>query len=143
MAGFQLGSEAGDHLIVAINGRPDDCDDWLDARMVVRAGAFSATIDALLLTCDFPPFRSQLESLYRILSGSATFDTIEGQLRFTLTGNDRGGITVAGTISDQSGDGNQLTFHFEIDQTYLPEVIAALRAIETEFASLIHPPFPQ
>ena len=143
MASFKLGTEAGDHLIVEIDGRPDECDDWLCATIGVRAGAFTATIDALLMTCDFPRFRCQLESLYKTLSGSANFDTIERQLQLNCVGNDRGGIAVNGTVQDRAGDGNELRFRFDIDQTYLPQIISDVQNIESQFPNRINPAFPQ
>jgi hypothetical protein len=143
MASFKLGTDAGDHLIVEINGRPDERDDWVSATISVHVGAFSATIDATLMTSDFPRFRRQLEPLYRTLSGSANFDTIECQLEITCVGNERGGIAVNGTVQDRVGDGNELRFRFDIDQTYLPRIITELQDIESEFPNKIHPAFPQ
>lgn len=135
MASFKLGTDAGDRLIVEIDGRPDERDDWLAATISVHAGAFSATIDATLVICDFPHFRTQLEALHKTLSGSAAFDTIERQLKINCVGNERGGIAVHGIVQDRVGDGNELRFRFDIDQTYLPRIIQELRTIESEFPS--------
>jgi hypothetical protein len=143
MASFKLGTDAGDHLMVEINGRPDERDDWVSATISVHAGAFWASIDATLVTCDFPRFRRQLESLYKTLSGSANFDTIEHQLQIECAGNERGGIAINGTVKDRIGDGNELRFRFDIDQTYLPILIAELEDIESEFPNKIHLAFPQ
>ena len=143
MASFTLGTDAGDHLIVEIDGRPDERDDWVAATISVQAGAFFATIDATLVTCDFPRFRTQLETLYKTLSGNATFDTIERQLQIDCVGNERGGITINGIVQDRVGDGNELRFRFDIDQTYLPRIISELQDIESEFPNTIHPEFPQ
>ena len=143
MASFKLGTDAGDHLIVEIDGRPDERDDWVSATISVQAGAFTATIDATLVTCDFPRFRRQLESLYKTLSGSANFDTIERQIQIECLGNDRGGIAINGPVQDRVGDGNELKFRFDVDQTYLPRIISELQDIESEFPNRIHPAFPQ
>ncbi len=143
MASFKIGTDAGDHVIVEIDGRPDERDDWLDATISVHAGAFSATIHATLVTCDFPRFRPRLEELYKTLSGSATFATIERQLQITCVGNDRGGIAIDGIAQERVGDGNELRFRFDIDQTDLPNIIAQLQQIEVEFPNKIHPAFPQ
>jgi hypothetical protein len=133
MASFKLGTDAGDHLIIEIDGRPDERDDWVSATISVHAGAFSASIDATLVTCDFPRFRRQLESLYKTLSGSANFDTIERQIEIECVGNECGGIAITGTVQDRVGDGNKLSFVFDIDQTYLPRVISELHLIESKF----------
>ena len=102
MPSFKLGLDAGDHVIVEINGRPDERNDWIAATIPVRAGSFAASFAAALLTCDFPLFRRQLEELYESLSGAATFDTIERQIKITCTGNDRGGISVDGITRDET-----------------------------------------
>ncbi len=143
MVNFKLGTEASNYLAVAIDGRPDERDDWLSATISVQAGAFSGMIDATLLTCDFPRFRTQIELLYKALSGTANFETIEGQLQINLNGNERGGIAVDGMVQDRVGDGNKLHFQFEIDQTYLPRLIRELREIESEYPNKIHPSYPQ
>ncbi len=143
MASFKLGTDAGDHLIVEIDGRPDEQDDWVSVTILVQVGAFLASIDATLVTCDFPRFRRQLESLYKTLSGSAIFDTIECQLQIECVGNGLGGIAISGNVQDRAGDGNILRFGFDIDQTYLPRVISELHAIESDFPNKIHPPFQQ
>ena len=143
MASFKLGTDAGDHLIVEIDGRPDERDDWVSATISVHAGAFSASIVATLVTCDFPQFRRQLETLYKTLSGSANFDTIERQLQIECVGNERGGIAINGTVQDRVGDGNVLRFRFDIDQSYLPKLIAELEDIESEFPNKVHSVFPQ
>ena len=143
MASFNLGTDAGDHLIVEIKGRPDERDDWLSATISVHVGAFSASIDATFVTCDFPRFRRQLESLYKTLSGSAHFDTIERQLQIECVGNERGGIAINGIVRDRVGDGNELRFRFDIDQTYLPRLLSELQDIESDFPNKIHPAFPQ
>jgi hypothetical protein len=138
MAGFKIGLDAGDRVIVAINGRPDANDDWLAATVSIRVGSFSGLFDALLVTCDFPLFRRQLEKLYESLVGSATFDTIEGQLRIQCTGNGRGGITIDGMAQDRVGDGNELQFRFEIDQTFLRAIIKDIQTIESDFPNKKH-----
>jgi hypothetical protein len=143
MASFKLGTDVGERLIVEIDGRPDERDDWVSATISVHAGAFSAAIDATLVTCDFPRFRRQLESLYKTLSGSAKFDTIERQLEIECVGNERGRIAITGRVQDRVVDGNELKFGFDINQTYLPRVISDLHAIESEFPTKIQPQFPQ
>ena len=140
---FALGTEAGDHLIVEIHGRPDERDDWLEARVSIRAGAFGGSFGATLMTCDFPPFRGQLERLYETLDGAATFDTIERQLRIECAGNGRGQIGIQGVAEDQVTDGNVLRFGLSIDQTFLPAIISDLQDIEAEFPNRVHPGFPQ
>jgi len=130
---FKVGIDTGDHLIVEVNRRLDEGDDHLEATISLHAGAFSATFEALLATCDVPPFRTQLETLLETLSGSAIFNPIEGQLKITCVGNGRGGITVHVIAQDRARDPNELRFRLETDQTFLPRIIAELRDIESCF----------
>lgn len=41
MASFKFGTDAGDHLIVEIDGRPDERDDWVSATIIVHVGVLS------------------------------------------------------------------------------------------------------
>jgi hypothetical protein len=139
---FQVGIDAGDHLIVAIHGRPDERDDWLDSTVTVSAGAFAGSYNAVLTTCDFPRFRQELQRLYDTLEGVARFSTIERQIAITLSANSRGCISVEGSAEDAIADGNSLKFRFETDQTFLPPLIRQIREIEMQYPNRLHPPFP-
>jgi hypothetical protein len=143
MPSFKLGTDAGDHLTVEIRGRPDERDDWLEATVSIRAGGFGGSFDATLMTCDFPPFRSQLERVYETLDSTAAFHTIERQLRIECAAKKRGAIAIQGFAEDCATDGNVLRFEFNIDQTFLPKIISDLKHIEAEFPSRAHPAFPQ
>ncbi len=138
MTSFTLGNDGSDRVVVRISGRPDAQDDWLDASISVCAGAFSGSIPVALSTCDFRPFREQLDALYQTLDGPATFSTPEQQLEFVCRGNGFGGITVEGVIADQVSDGNSLRFQFNIDQTFLPAIIDDLRKVESAFPNRLH-----
>ncbi len=129
---FQIGTESGDYVAVDIRERPDEHDDWLDATIAVSAGAFAGKYRAMLVTSDFPRFRAELERLYASLDGAARFQTVEGQLELTCTGNGIGGITVEGRSQDFVGVGNVLQFRLEIDQTFLPDIVAQIRELETQ-----------
>ena len=143
MKSFKLGTDAGDHVTVEVHERTYEGDDWLAATISIRSGAFAGSFDAALMTCDFQPFERQLQELYESLRGTATFSTIERQLEVNCVGNERGGISIDGVAQDRAGDGNQLRFQFDLDQTYLPELISELQQIQSEFPNKLHPEFPQ
>jgi hypothetical protein len=140
---IKLGIDTGDHVIISIDGRPDESDDWLAATITIAAGAFSGCVSAALVTPDFPRFRRELETLYNSLDGTATFTTIERQLELEFTGNGHGGIAIRGTIEDRAGGGNTLGFQFETDQTFLPDIITQIRQVENDFPNRWHPNIPQ
>jgi hypothetical protein len=101
----------------------------------IKAGAWSASYPADLRSPDFPFFREQLEHLQHDPAGVAVFDTLEGQLKLHLNGDHRGHIAIRGTARDKVGTGNELGFQFEIDQSFLPELIAELKLVEQQFPS--------
>ena len=143
MQTITLGVDSGDYVMVTINGRPDDNDDWLEATIAVAVGSFSGCVSASLVTIDFPRFRRELESLHRTLDGTATFATIERQLEIECAGDGRGGIRVTGIVEDRVGDGNELRFGFDTDQTFLPALINKMKELEEAFPNKRHSNFPR
>ncbi|WP_243287473.1 hypothetical protein [Geothrix terrae] len=108
-------------------------DNWLTSRVKISVGSFSGEFGLSLFTTDFTSFLEQLSALYKTLSGEAKFETMEGQIEFSMTGNGRGGVEVSGRVLDQAGIGNKLEFAFQVDQTYLPLAIHDLNEILNEF----------
>ncbi len=142
MHSITLDGDAGDYVVLTINGRPDENDDWLDVTISVSAGAFSGCVSASLLTVDFTNFRRELESLHQTLDGTATFETIEGQLTIECVGNGRGGIGVTGMVEDRARNSNQLKYQIDTDQTFLPALISQIRVIEEMFPNKRQPDLP-
>ncbi len=68
----------------------------------------------------------QILELERTIDGAATFATMEGQVALSLTGDSNGRVRVAGEALDSPGDGNRLTFRFDIDHTELSEISRAI-----------------
>ena len=126
-----IGSRVGDHVIIRV-GEADYSGglDWVPSTLDVTAGAWHATFDAMLCARDFASFRTELESLYATLSGSAAFNTIEEQLQLDCEVDNLGHIAIACLASDRPGDGNRLSFALQLDQSDLPEIIDQLRQIE-------------
>jgi hypothetical protein len=78
-------------------------DNWVRAEVFVSVGAFKGKYTAAFLTSDFVGFREELQVLHQSLSGQATFSTLEEQLSLKLSGNGRGGISLAGVAVDAPG----------------------------------------
>jgi hypothetical protein len=139
MKTFRIGSKESDQISISVLSyeRPPSEDfydnNWVTSQISVSTGAFAGQFNAALTTQDFVVFMPQLESLFNTLKGEAKFQTIEGQIEFTLSGNGRGGIEVTGFAIDRLGDGNQLQFRYEIDQTFLPPALRQLHEIISEF----------
>jgi hypothetical protein len=86
-----------------------------------------------MLTLDFVGYVTQLRSLSQNLSGTAVFETMEGQLLLRLTCDKLGRIEVKGEILDQPGIGNHLTFSNSLDQSYLKATIEQLDEIVARY----------
>jgi hypothetical protein len=108
-------------------------DNWVTVNISLRVAGFNGAFDAAFLTEDFVAFKEQLSELHRTLLGEAKFVTLEDQLALTVRGNGRGGLTIEGEAWQEAGVGNHLHFAFQSDQTLLPESLAGLAEITTEF----------
>ncbi len=131
-----IGSRAGDHVIILV-GQADYSDgcDWVPSSLDIAAGAWRGSLDVSLCTSDFTRFRTQLQTFYETLSGTARFDTIERQLELECSIDNLGHVAINGIAVDRAGDGNRLSFCLTLDQSYLPEIISQLHAIEAKFSS--------
>lgn len=108
-------------------------DNWLSASITVPVGGFSGRIGAAIVTDELVRFADRLHRLYKELTGSAEFTTLEGQLSLTLSCDARGHITLHGKILDQPGIGNRLSFHLDLDQSFLQKSIGELDAVIRAF----------
>jgi hypothetical protein len=104
---------------------------WLHSKITISAGPFSGATDAYCEPSDFARLPPELEGLYDRLRGVAKFETIEGQIGFTLTGDGLGHITLSGFLEDCPGGSNRLNFSIEFDQTLLLHSIPEIRAFLT------------
>lgn len=71
----------------------------------------------------------QLQRLYATLRGIATFQTVERQVGFTLTGDGKGHIELVGFLKDRGGGDNSIQFRLSYDQTLLPRSITQIEAL--------------
>jgi hypothetical protein len=95
--------------------------------VIVRNGAFSGQSNCYFTSKDFQDLRQALSRIYRDLSGTHRFEPIESQLVFSVTINIHGHVQVGGELFASAGDwDNSVKFSFQIDQTYLPEIVASL-----------------
>jgi hypothetical protein len=94
---------------------------------------FAGNFPATFLTGELESFHAQLNSLYQTLTGSARFETLEGQLELEATGDGLGHIKISGKAYDQAGIGNKLVFAIGIDQTQLQTSVQSLAAAMSTF----------
>jgi hypothetical protein len=77
---------------------------------------------------EFAHLLEECERLYSSLAGAATLPCIEPNLRLAMKGNGRGQIDVEVVITpDHMKEAH--TYHEEIDQTHLPPILQACRAV--------------
>ena len=130
----RLGSEQVNYLAIVVRGRAyrrsrDYWDgNWLHATVTVQAGKFSGEVPGLVRAEELATFHDRLDAVDKTLEGDARFETMERWLSFQVEMGKTGGVTVSGTIRDAVGDpGNQLSFRFEHDQTFLASTVQQLK----------------
>jgi hypothetical protein len=124
-----LGSAQYGHLRFEL-GRPyvDDPEPYrgVPTKVVFKLGGFEGAFAATLYTTELKSLLGDLRNLYDTLSGPVSFDTLEGQVRFTATVDPTGHVNIAGQLMDVAGTGNELKYFLSLDQSFLPPAIAAL-----------------
>lgn len=137
-----IGSSRSECITIAVERRSyaDSTDywdgNWCNATIRAKLGGFQAKCDASLRTTDFAELLEGVKTLYVSLEHKAVFETMEEQLSLVMQGDDKGHITVSGTLLDQPGIGNALRFQFEMDQSYLPSLINELEMVTVRFPVL-------
>jgi hypothetical protein len=108
-------------------------DNWLRVEIRVQAGGVRGKVTVAILTGELEKLLSELRPLYKTLSGSVNFKTMEAQLTLVLVGDGKGHIELRGEILDQPGIGNRLNFVLQFDQTQLATSIRELERVMAQF----------
>jgi hypothetical protein len=101
-------------------------DQSVTAQVQIRAGGFTGYADLWLDVSDFARFAPEVQRLYETLKGEARFETIENQISLVLKGDGKGHINLSGRLLGRCGDGNELLFKLDLDQTQLKHPISEL-----------------
>jgi hypothetical protein len=135
-----IGLESSEHIRISVLSYErqvsDNSDDsnWLSSKVSVSCGPWNGhTFSANLETNDFSRFLAGLTKLNENLRGEAVFETLEGQIKFRLSGNGIGGIEVQGEAISTRVHYCALSFGYSIDQMYLRRIINQVRAITTRY----------
>lgn len=110
---------------------------WLDIHINIKAGAFKGSYSCNFQTSDFVTLHEEIEKLYQNMSYEFTFSTLEDQIKIHFKGDGLGHIALDCTAMDQAGIGNTLDFELNIDQTYLPQMLIALKNINNLFKVIV------
>jgi hypothetical protein len=108
-------------------------DNWLTVKIEVHAGGFRGKANAAILSSELEQFVSEVRPLCETLRGLAKFETLEGQLSLSLTGDGKGHIELTGEVLDQAGIGNRLRFTLQIDQSQLGQSLRELESVILRF----------
>jgi hypothetical protein len=135
-----IGSTERERLVLRVLGRshPGATDywdgNWVRVHARVTVGMFAGEVSCDLRTEELMDFRAQLARLYESVEGDAAFATMEGWLTLDLHGDHSGHVRVDGELFDRAGRmGNALRFSVQIDQSYLPPILAALVEVEAHW----------
>ena len=124
-----FGSEQSEHLSLRFAYPAPEKQGWIEADVNITAEAFRGSIQVIFELVDLLQFRTELARVYESLNGRADFKHRDRQLVFSVEGNGRGGITIKGHAYARPTWGNKLEFEIAIDQTFLTEPLAVLRAV--------------
>jgi hypothetical protein len=132
-----------EHEFVSIDVRGYECDeiadaseDWVTCQVRLSAGGFTGGFSASLFTADLSRFLKSLVKIYDCLQGVAKLTSLEEQLELQVTGDGLGHILLRGIATDRAGDGNQLRFELEFDQTQLRSAVDQLEAVLRTYAHI-------
>jgi hypothetical protein len=143
-----FGREDGAHVLIRVGNVESDpmFPDYRGVSMNVQvvAGTFGGHSAPFAYFNDFTRFETQLTALQETLSGHATFSPQDNELELTLTGDGLGHIAVTGFLAENPHheSGSVLHFNMEMDQTFLPSILVALRKfiIAHQLTSTSHGP---
>lgn len=111
---------------------------WLVAHVEVKVEGFSGKTLGNLRSDEILRLGEQLQRAYETLSGEVNFATMEGWLEFDVQFLHTGGVTVNGCMKPDFSLGNRLHFLLDIDQSYLPAVLAQIRQVVKRFPVIGH-----
>lgn len=127
-------------LGIWIHGRQDEhATDFWDAnwlRVTARCaeeGGSAAVHGPILHLTELEAFMQECAGLHRALDGTATLDCAEPNLGMTLSASDRRGGIRADVSLTPDHLRQEHTFAFDIDQSYLPDIIRQIRGVLERF----------
>ncbi len=121
-----IGNSGRDYVRFYDIGKPDQ-EDWFDAAVEVQCDGWRGKFRASFLRGDLRGFAGELERLRSVLGGRAQLRPIENQIILDVTGDGKGHFPFKGEAVNNFDRQTSLNFSFEIDQTYLPRIVASLR----------------
>jgi hypothetical protein len=104
-------------------------EDWTYAVAEVCCRPWQGRIKVASYSDELARFADAIRTLYRNLNGKAELHPFDSPFALTLTGDGRGGISVDGHAQADFVNDTKLSFHFEVDQTFLHRIADGLLAV--------------
>ena len=112
---------------------------WLDCRVLVRAGGFLGDYLASLRADEFARLAEDLRAVRDSLVGTVAFRSMEEWVTIQVKGDGRGHFNGVCRLLDRAGDGNRLECAISFDQTEIQPMLQQLATIAESFPFLGSP----
>ena len=106
---------------------------WVKTIVTVKGGSFSGKFEADIMTTDYEILKQEFRKLYDNLKGGFHFSDLERYVDITIKGDGIGHFNVEVTACDKPGNGSELAFELNFDQTQIKELVYQLESITKKF----------
>ena len=143
MSNFRIGRAETEHMSLRIVGRTTNVpDSWevnlMDVEVEIVAGGFKGLFRVKLALGHLAQLRDELAQLHSLDLRELAFEPYvspyNSNLIFRIKGDGLGNFTADFDVADEPG--NQLEFRLLFNQTEIPEMLAGLDAMLTEYPFL-------
>jgi hypothetical protein len=124
----EIVGESGERI--ALRRTSNTTDGWFDTEVEIQCDGWRGKFTASVLQGELPAFAQKLRILHEKLEGEAALIPIEPNLEVSFIGDGKGHIEVNGIARNQFHTGTKLSFHLDLDQTFLPAIIKGLEEID-------------
>jgi len=118
-----IGNKGADYVSL-VKGR--DFEGWSRAIIEVHCDGWAGNVKGYFRRGELAGFAEEIRRLRHKLSGIARLQPLEPNINLTFIGDGKGHVTVEGFAKNDFASGTELTFRFEIDQTYLKGIADSL-----------------
>jgi hypothetical protein len=124
-----FGNKGGDY--VAIRPVQYGREDWVAAEVRIACGGWSGSLKTSFMKGELGSLAEQLGTLQEDLSAAVEFEPLESYIKLRFSGDGKGHIHVQGEAYSKFSIDTQLSFAFDIDQTYLRSIVNSLLGVES------------
>ncbi|QHL89065.1 hypothetical protein GU926_17175 [Nibribacter ruber] len=143
MEEFSIKGENGNYLKITfqeIFGFPEKTCHWggyeLRATLEIKSGDFTAKSSLYTSTGEIYEFYTMLRDCNERLSGLASLENFEGELKLSIQFTNLGQVNVSGSLSKVDALHNELNFELNSDQSYITGTIDELKKIVAKYGGM-------